>query len=103
MTKKGDNVEQTFYTITGLGWGKGETPDEAETNYRNIQKRNFPHLTDEDLDDVWGFTWKPPAGTEGFSMDLSGHLRWRLEDDTLVPSEKSQRVRPVGNVPEEVL
>ena len=87
-----------FYAITGLGWGTGETPDEALETYLRIQRRNFPHLTDEDLDEAWGFVWDSPEGAKGFFMDSA--LWWTFEDREPEQAQPEQRVKHIGSVPE---
>ena len=95
-----------FYAITGLGWGVGSTLVEANANYEQAQRRNFPRLTDEALKEAWGFIWQVPEGTTGFHHTPSG-LYWQFaneEGDANLKepelSDSRQRVAYVGNVPE---
>lgn len=89
-----------FYVITGLGWGVGSELVEAHENYERIQRHNFPHLTDEDLKEAWGFFWQVPDGTEGFVHGVDG-LFWTTEDGP-VKADPAQRVAYYGNVPSEL-
>jgi len=93
--------ETTFWAITGLGWGSGSTLVEARENYLAAQHRNFPKLTDEELDECWGFYWQPPEGTTGFGHEVKG-LYWYFDDKDGELADPSQRVAYLGNVPESV-
>lgn len=86
-----------FYAITGIGWGKGETRQEAKQNYLDAQRRNYRGITDEELDDAWGFVWKAPEGATGFALDMV--LYWHMEDGSTVKADPSQRVVTIGAVP----
>lgn len=93
---------QQFYVITGLGWGVADTPSEAVANYERIQRRNFPHLTDEDLKEAWGFVWKVPKGTTGFYHDWQNGLTWTTDGDETLAADPDDRIGSYGNVPESV-
>lgn len=86
-----------FWAITGIGYGRGFTADEAVENYRAIQRRNFPHMSSDDLDECWGYVWRAPDGTTGFHADSK--VWWELSDDSNVEADPSQRVQPIGRVP----
>ncbi len=97
----------TFYAISGIGWGRGETLVEARKNYREAQFRNFPNLTEENLEASWGFIWETPDGTTGFENGVEG-LYWvfaneegdaNLKDPEL--SDPRQRIAYLGDVPEQ--
>lgn len=87
-----------FYAVTGIGYGKGFTVDEALDNYREAQRRNFSHLSDDELDEAWGFVWAVPETTVGFAADST--IWWELDDGTRVKSDASQRVAEIGRVPD---
>jgi len=88
-----------YFAITGIGWGRGETVDEAKAKYLAAQRRNFPSITDEELDEVWGFVWEAPEGATGFYIDLADlGVRWVDDDGNQV--EGGRRVAPIGTVPE---
>lgn len=89
----------TYWAITGLGWGRADEAVEAVEVYLRIQKRNFPHLTDEDLAEAWGFVWRAPEGATGFFDDGSG-MTWRIGEEDTQPFEQEQKVLNVGNVPQ---
>jgi hypothetical protein len=87
----------TYYAITGIGWGRGDTIDEALTNYFAHQRRNFRGITDTELDEAWGFVWQAPEGATGFTLDLV--LYWQFEDGPPEQADPLQRVWPIGSVP----
>ena len=88
----------TYYAITGIGWGRGETPEAAVEEYYRAQKRSWPHLTLSQLDeDFWGFVWNAPEGATGFYAESD--LHWRMEDGSVEDSDEAQRVAEIGNVP----
>ena len=89
----------TYYAITGLGWGRGEDAMEAITNYRDIQKRNFRHLSEDDLREAWGFLWKAPEGATGFRQVIGG-TEWTTDGDP-IPFAAEDKRADIGNVPEQ--
>lgn len=98
-------MSHIYYAITGIGWGRGETPQAALGAYLNTQLRNFPRLSVDDLlgeDSPWGFIWRSPQGTTGFYDSPSG-MFWRVEgSDEGVPFDgATQKVGEVGAVPEQ--
>lgn len=90
-----------YYAITGLGWGRGDTPVEAEQTYLRIQRQNFRSLTDEDLAEAWGFVWQAPEGATGFVMDFQ--IYWQFEDRDPEVATPDQRVHTIGRVPANVI
>jgi len=86
----------TYYTITGLGWGRGNTITESRTSYEAAQRRNFPAMTDGELGNAWGYTWEAPAGTTGFHHGVSG-MYWEFDDKDGELADSSQRVAAYGN------
>ena len=79
----------TYYAISGIGWGQGETPEQAVTNYVATQLRNYDAkqtiyktrpkwktaLTDGAAKaDVW----LAPDEADGFVIDHRG-LQWTSE------------------------
>ena len=91
-----------FYAISAMGWGRGDTPDKAESEYRKALKRDYPHLTEEDIQEAWGFVWEAPEGATGFYSDNAVH--WTFDDPEgrreSIDAEASQRVQNLGYVPE---
>jgi hypothetical protein len=87
-----------FYAVTALGWGRGESPARAVTNYYAAQRRNYPHITDESLDEAWGFVWEAPEGATGFVLDHD--LRWTFDDQPAQLATDAQRASAIGNVPD---
>jgi hypothetical protein len=96
---KEDAMQPTFYAITGLGWGKGDTPIEAVETYLRIQRTNFPHLTDDEITEVWGFVWQAPEDATGFSLD--SRLWWQTDAGPR-EADASERVLPIGVLPDVV-
>lgn len=92
-----DYATAPYWAITGLGYGKGFTPEEAVENYLRIQMRNWQQSREAILDAGWGRVWKAPEGTTGFVAD--GEIRWEI-DGEYVKAEQDQIVGDVGNVPE---
>lgn len=94
-------MPQIYYALTGIGWGRGSTPSEAVENYLSAQRRNFPHLSEDELQEVWGFVWQAPAGTTGF-YDSPRGMTWVVDDgvrEWAVPFDPADKVRGIGNVP----
>jgi len=94
-------MSDTFYAITSLGWGVGNTPTEAHEKHDVIQRRHFPSLTDFDLAEAWGFVWQVPSGTSGHHFGVEG-LYWEFDeiDRHSELSTPEQRVAYIGNVPD---
>ncbi len=91
-----------FYTLTGIGWGKGASIMEARANYLTAQRRNFPHLTDEELMEAWGYIWQAPVDATGFYDTPSGYY-WSFSDSPGREGEQfdpGQRVSYMGDVPD---
>lgn len=97
-----NTISHNFYAISGLGWGRGETPDAARKAYVETQLRNYqasmtvfktkPKFraaleSGELAPDVW----QPPTGTVGFVIDHRG-LMWYDADDNYTPAAVEQRV-----------
>jgi hypothetical protein len=87
-----------FWAISGLGWGKGNTPGEAIENYVEAQLRNWPAKstvyktpmkwakalrTGEAKPDVW----LAPEGTTGFVSGMGSHWTSPGEDGEDVHTE----------------
>lgn len=89
-----------YYALTSIGWGRGSTLVEAHKNYVDAQHRNFPHLTDDELRESWGFIWQAPADTTGFNHGVEG-LYWTFDDKDGELADPGQRVAYVGNVPDQ--
>lgn len=87
-----------FYAITGLGWGRGDTAQEAIDNYLRVVRKNFPHLSDEERDEVWGFVWEAPEGTTGFFIDNRVH--WLDAEERPTVCEPTERRQAIGTLPD---
>jgi hypothetical protein len=91
----------TYLAHTALGWGWGDTIEEALRVYWKYQRRNYPHLNQEDLDESWGYVWKAPAGANSQYRGIEG-MWWQFEDDRGDQiASLDQRVANIGNVPEQ--
>lgn len=92
-----DYTGARFYAITGIGYGKGFTAEEAVENYIATQCRNFKASREEVLAESWGRIWQAPEGTIGFVLDSS--VQWEVGGE-YVAATPDQRVGDVGNVPD---
>lgn len=90
-----------FYAITGLGWGRGDSLMVAVEEYLKAQRRSFPHLSQDELEEAWGFVWLAPEGATGFFDGVQGFY-WKMGDADSVLFEQSQKVAPIGKLPESV-
>ena len=86
-----------YWAITGIGWGQGSTPDEAERNYRSAQRGNYPNVPEAELDEFAGTVWKAPAGATGFYDTPSGWW-WRMGEDDGVKFQMDEKVATIGEV-----
>ena len=96
-----ETTTRDYWAITGLGWGRGATAEEAVANYRKAMKRDYPKVNQYDLDEAWGWVWLEPEEATGYWMD--SELWWKMEGGTVQKAEDSQRVHTIGNVPARVL
>lgn len=90
-----------YWAISGIGWGRGTSPDEAVQNYIETQQLNHKHLTEEQLaqgGELGPDVWYAPEGTEGFV--LGGKLIWVTADDVYTDAELSQKIEPGSTVRE---
>lgn len=89
-----------FYALSQLGWGVGETLVEARDNYLDAQHRNFPKLSDEELNEAWGYIWQAPEGAVGFFHGVQG-LYWTFDNHKdSEEADPKQRIAYLGNVPD---
>lgn len=86
-----------YYAISGIGYGKGHTPEEAVENYYEIQQRNFRHLHRTKPGRIKALkvdapptVFHAPEGVNGFILDSV--VRWQMTDGTVVPASDDQRV-----------
>jgi len=61
-------MTNTYWAISGLGWGKGETPEKAVKTYLRVQRQNFRHLSAEEILEARGQVLLAPEGATGFAM-----------------------------------
>lgn len=94
-----DNTPR-YWAISGLGYGKGNTPGEAIENYVAAQKRNLPAKStiygtpkkwDEALrtGEAKADVWRAPDGATGFVLDPS--LKWEI-DGKYVSATRDQKM-----------
>lgn len=99
-------MQQQYYAISSLGWGKGDTPDEARAVHREAQLHNYrPEQLvfktragfEQALDSgpVEPDIWAVPEGTRGFVMGTQG-VEWELESGGYVAALEDQLVEPAG-------
>lgn len=97
-----DYTDARYWAISGLGYGKGFTPEEAVENYVAIQLRNY-----RAKDTIFGTrpkfeaalregevkaeVWKAPEGTTGFVVDHRG-LQWYDADSTYTAASEEHLV-----------
>lgn len=89
-----------YYAITGAGWGRGHTIDEAVDNYRDAIRRSWPTMWKGILDGEdapWGFVWEAPEGADGFYLDSEIH--WTGPDGFNQTATADQKRVDVGPVP----
>ena len=68
-----------YWAISSIGYGSGNTPEEAFQVYIDTQVRNFPNMTrDEILDQARGQVMKAPEGATGFVTGFEDS--WTHED-----------------------
>lgn len=90
-----------YWAISGMGYGKGNTPGEAIENYVATQKRNLPakstvFKTPKAWDEALrtgaakADVWHAPEGTVGFVLDPS--LKWETADGTYVAATRDQKM-----------
>lgn len=95
-----DYSKSRFYAISGIGYGKGDTPEEAVDNYVATQLRNHPakntvFKTKPKWEaalrsgDAKGIVWEAPEGTVGFVLD--GRVRWEDAEGNYTNANVSQR------------
>lgn len=104
MTTK-DYSKALFYAISGLGYGKGFTPEEAVENYVTTQLRNYPAKStiyktrpkwQEALrtGDAKAVVWEAPEGTVGFVLD--SRVRWYDAENNYTNADVSHRYIALG-------
>lgn len=83
-----------YYAISSIGWGTGDTPEEAVDNYFDVQASNRPSYYNE-KDWMAGVSqWAQPVvhyapeGAHEFALDLQGRVRWFDSDGNRIPNEK---------------
>lgn len=100
-----DYSDARFYAISGIGYGKGFTPEEAQENYVATQLRNYPARStvygtrkkwQEALTtgDAKAIVWEAPEGTTGFVLD--GRVRWQDADGKYTDADLSHRYIRLG-------
>lgn len=96
-----DYSDARFYAISGIGYGKGFTAEEAVENYVKIQLRNHPAKntvfgtrakweaalrTGEAKPQVW----HAPEGATGFILD--SRIHWTMKDGSHVTATEEHLV-----------
>lgn len=94
-----------YWAITGLGWGRGETAEEATANYVAAQLRNY-RAADTVFETRPKFkaaletgecaarVWQAPEGTEGFYADPTIHWQGANDEDLGTASAETMVVDP---------
>lgn len=73
----------TFYAISGIGYGKGSTPDEARAVHRHYVLAARPSWLAKDAwsarideDDLQPTVFRAPRGINGFSLSSGTEVAW---------------------------
>jgi hypothetical protein len=96
-----DYSNSRFFAISGIGYGKGDSPVEAIENYVASQLRNIPFKStvfktkaefEEALRTGSGqaVVWKAPEGATGFVLGMG--LRWEMSDGQYVLAVEDDQV-----------
>ena len=97
-----DYTGARYYAISGLGYGKGFSPEEAVQNYvatqmRNHKAANTQYKTKAKFEvglregEMKAKVWHAPEGTAGFVIDHTG-LNWYDDDGKYTPATAGDRV-----------
>lgn len=80
MTTTTDDV--TYWAISSIGYGSGDTPEKAFKVYIDSQVRNFSHLSREEiLEGARGQVMRAPQEATGFVIGYEDH--WTKDGDPL--------------------
>jgi hypothetical protein len=80
-----DYSDARYFAISGAGYGKGYTPEEARENYEKTQAMNFRHIEKSEWQEGGEFApvvWLAPEGATGFVMGMGTH--WTDSDGQTV-------------------
>lgn len=102
--RNGETMDQqagTYWALSGLGWGRGETPQEAVDNYVEAQMRNYPakHTVFKTrpkfkaaltTGEVKPEVWKAPEGYDGFVTGMGAF--WTADDKPNLPFAAEHQV-----------
>lgn len=86
-----------YYALSGLGWGRGNTPGEAIENYVESNSRNWKMTIFKSragfekalrTGDAKPQVWHAPEGATGFVQDTI--LRWQIGDEYVPADYRTQ-------------
>lgn len=97
-----DYSNSRFFAISGIGYGKGDTAEEAVENYVKTQLRNYDAKTtvyktksrwEEALrtGDAAAQVFHAPEGATGFTLGFAG-LQWKMSGDRFVDAKDEERL-----------
>lgn len=93
------NTTETFWAISAVGYGRGESQAEALTNYYEIVQRDFKHLArtrpqriERIRRDAPPTLFRSPDGATGFVLDTG--VRWTFPDGTMVEAREEDLIAP---------
>lgn len=81
-----DYSDARYFAISGAGYGKGFTPEEARENYEKTQAMNFRHIDKAEWREGGDFApdlWMAPEGATGFILGVGG-LHWTDSDGKMM-------------------
>ena len=82
-----DYSDARYWAISGIGYGKGFTPEEAKANYAKTQLRNHgPQVRDLLENEAAPVVYLAPEGSDGFVHSWDG-LTWTAGDDDVRKAE----------------
>lgn len=73
-----DYTKARIWAISGIGYGKGDTIEQAVENHDSTQARNYGSMLSVPVTDVPLLVWQSPEGTEGFVLESKGP-RWEID------------------------
>lgn len=99
MTK--DYSNSRYFAISGIGYGKGDSPVEAIENYvetqlRNIRAKDTIFGTKAKLEEglrtgnFQAIVWKAPEDATGFVLGMG--LQWEMSDGRYVPAVEDDQL-----------
>jgi hypothetical protein len=82
-----------LWAVSGLGWGRGETVEEAVRNHDEIVGRDWGKMLSVPINEVGLAVWECPDWATGFVTD--GSLRWTAEGHGSYKADPEKEIRAV--------